>query len=63
MMSLYTHTHSVPFKYVQIHRFVTLAVDFEMSVSCARRLSDFCGVCSNLALISSSFPSVSTRRF
>jgi hypothetical protein len=37
------------------------ADNFEMLVSCARRLSDFCGVCSNLAPISSSFSLVSTR--
>jgi hypothetical protein len=36
--------------------FVALAADdSEMPVSCARRLNDFCGVCSNLALISSCF--------
>lgn len=34
--------------------------DFEMLVSSARRLSYFCGVCSNLASISSSFSSVNT---
>jgi hypothetical protein len=43
--------------------FVSLAADdLEMSFSCARRLSDFCDVCSNLAPISSIFYSVSTQR-
>jgi len=36
---------------------------FEMPVSCARHLSYFCGVYSNLAPSSSVFSSVSTRRF
>jgi hypothetical protein len=34
-----------------------------MPVSCARCLNDFCCMCSNLALISSRFSSISTRRF
>jgi hypothetical protein len=58
------HTLSVQFKPAEIYRFVALAADdFEMPVSCARRLNDFCGMWSNPALISSSFPPVSTRRF
>jgi hypothetical protein len=40
-----------------------VANDFEQEVACARRLSDFNGVCSNLASISFNFSSVSTRRF
>jgi hypothetical protein len=42
---------------------IVAADDFEMPISCARRLSDFCGVCCNLASISSSFFLISTRRF
>jgi hypothetical protein len=37
------------------------ADDFEILVSCARHLCDFCGLCSNLAPILSSFSSVSTQ--
>jgi hypothetical protein len=52
MMSLHTHTHTVPFKQVETHSFVALAADdLEMPVSCATRLSDLCGVCSNLTHI------------
>jgi hypothetical protein len=36
---------------------------FSKLVSCARCLSDFCGVCSNLAPILSSFPLVSMLHF
>jgi hypothetical protein len=44
--------------------FIALAADdFEMPVSCARRLNDLCGVCSNLDLNSSSFSSLSSLRF
>jgi hypothetical protein len=38
------------------------ADDFEMPVSYVRRLNDFCGVCFNIASISSLFFFVSTRR-
>jgi hypothetical protein len=41
---------------------VFLAVDFDTPVSSSRRFSDFLGVCSNLAPVSSNFSSVSTRR-
>lgn len=37
--------------------------DFEMPVSCGRRLSDVCGVCSDIEPILSSFHLLSTRRF
>jgi hypothetical protein len=47
-----------------VSSFIALTVDdFEMPVSCERRLDYFCGACFNLVLISSGFPSVSTRRF
>jgi hypothetical protein len=39
-----------------------LALEFETPVYWARRCSDFLGVCSSLAPISSNFSSVSTRR-
>jgi hypothetical protein len=39
------------------------ADDFEMPVSRARRLNDFCDVCSNTDPMSSSVTSVSTRHF
>jgi hypothetical protein len=39
------------------------AADFEMPISCAGHLSDFCGVCSNLHTVSPSSSSVSTRHF
>jgi hypothetical protein len=40
-----------------LSNFVALAADdLDIPVSCARRLNDLCGVCSNLALISYSFP-------
>jgi hypothetical protein len=55
-MSLYTRTLSVPFNKAEINRFVALTVDdFEIPVSYARSLGDLCGVCSDLALISTSF--------
>jgi hypothetical protein len=37
-----------------LRSFIVAGDDVDMPVSCARRLSDFCGVCSNLAPISSS---------
>jgi hypothetical protein len=42
---------------------VITAADFEVRVSCARHLGDFCGVCSNLHAVSPSSSSVSTRHF
>jgi hypothetical protein len=42
--------------------YIALAADdCEMLVSCARQLSDFCGVCSTLAPILSSLSSISTQ--
>jgi hypothetical protein len=38
-----------------------VADNFEMPFSCARHPSDFCGVCSNVAPVSSSVSSVSKR--
>jgi hypothetical protein len=36
--------------------FLSVATDdFEMPVSCARRFNDFCGICSNIAPVSSNF--------
>jgi hypothetical protein len=37
-----------------------LALDVDTPASCARRFSDFLGICSNLAHVSSNFSSVST---
>jgi hypothetical protein len=39
-----------------------LALDFDSPISWARRISDFLGVCSSLAPVSSNFSSLSTRR-
>jgi hypothetical protein len=41
---------------------VALALDFDTAISWARRFSDFLGVCSSLAPMSSNFSSVTTRR-
>jgi hypothetical protein len=47
-----------------LSNFIALATDnFKMLVSCARHLSDFSGVCSNLVPILYSFSLVSTQQF
>jgi hypothetical protein len=53
MPSLYKHVPSVPFKWFEIRCFVAFAAGSSQTpVSSAKCLSDFCDVCTNLAIIS-----------
>jgi hypothetical protein len=63
----HTHSHArtlfICIYRLNLLKFALAADHFEMPVSSAGRLSDFCGVCPDLALVSSGFSSVSTRTF